>query len=207
MTVARRLAANFSTARHGASIAFASDLPPAAGMSSSSALMVMTFLLLGECNRVAEDPAFRANIQSLEELAGYLGTVENGQTFKGLVWRSWRGDIRRQRRSHRHTLCPSRQVGRSSPTARCVSNGRLKRRTTIFRDRCKRRRGREDGRSSRALQSGVALRQCRDRSLAEGNRPMDPHLAAIVRERARCRLAHCAFCWVNASTPTSRNKS
>ena len=84
MTVARRLAANFSSARRGVSMAFASDLPPAAGMSSSSALMVMTFLLLRDLNGVERDPAYLDNIQSLEDLAGYLGTVENGQSFKQL---------------------------------------------------------------------------------------------------------------------------
>ncbi|MHC4406808.1 MAG: galactokinase family protein, partial [Planctomycetota bacterium] len=36
MTVARRIARNFPEARRGADVAFASDLPPAAGMSSSS---------------------------------------------------------------------------------------------------------------------------------------------------------------------------
>lgn len=84
-TAARRMAANFPSLRYGATVAFASDLPPAAGMSSSSALMVMTFLLLGDLNHLARDAAYRENIQSREDLAGYLGTVENGQTFKRLV--------------------------------------------------------------------------------------------------------------------------
>jgi galactokinase len=85
MTVARRITANFSSVRRGATIGLASDLPPAAGMSSSSALMVLTFLLLGQINSVTDDPAFRANIRTREDLAGYLGTVENGQTFGHLV--------------------------------------------------------------------------------------------------------------------------
>ena len=52
MTVARRLARNFPAARHGADLAFASDLPPAAGMSSSSALIVATYLALAAVNQV-----------------------------------------------------------------------------------------------------------------------------------------------------------
>ena len=44
MTVVRRLARNFPECRLGMDLAFASDLPPAAGMSSSSALIVATFL-------------------------------------------------------------------------------------------------------------------------------------------------------------------
>lgn len=85
MTVVRRVAANFPAAKTGATIAFASDLPPAAGMSSSSALMVMTFLLLEHLNRLRAAPEFRKNIHSLEDLAEYLGTVENGQTFRQLA--------------------------------------------------------------------------------------------------------------------------
>jgi len=85
MTVARRIARNFPKATRGATIALASDLPPAAGMSSSSALMVAIFLALARTNALFEEPAFRANIHSLTDLAGYLGTVENGQTFGTLV--------------------------------------------------------------------------------------------------------------------------
>src|SRR5919204_2824739 len=39
-TVARRIARNFPAVRRGADILFTSDLPPAAGLSSSSALIV-----------------------------------------------------------------------------------------------------------------------------------------------------------------------
>ena len=56
MTVARRLARNFPSARRGAEIALASDLPPAAGMSSSSALVVAVALALIEINRPAAPP-------------------------------------------------------------------------------------------------------------------------------------------------------
>jgi len=85
MTVARRIAQNFPGAYRGATIALASDLPPAAGMSSSSALMVAIFLALAEVNGLYERSEFRQNVRSLTDLAGYLGTVENGQSFGSLV--------------------------------------------------------------------------------------------------------------------------
>jgi galactokinase len=84
MTAARRIARNFPQATCGADIAFASDLPPAAGMSSSSAMIVAMFLALSEVNGLPESPPYRENIHSLTDLADYLGTVENGQTFGAL---------------------------------------------------------------------------------------------------------------------------
>jgi galactokinase len=84
-TVARRMARNFPEARRGAEIAFASDLPPAAGMSSSSALMVAIFLALADVNQLAASRVYQENIHNPTDLAGYLGTVENGQTFGTLV--------------------------------------------------------------------------------------------------------------------------
>ena len=85
MTVARRIARNFPEARRGATIALANDLPLAAGMSSSSALMVAIFLALAEVNGLYQRPLFRENVHNLTDLAGYLGTVENGQSFGSLV--------------------------------------------------------------------------------------------------------------------------
>jgi galactokinase len=81
MTVARRLARNFSQARRGADIAFVSDLPPASGMSSSSAMIVSTYLVLAAANGLEALPAHRRNLPDPLSLAAYLGTVENGQTF------------------------------------------------------------------------------------------------------------------------------
>ncbi len=85
MTVARRIAKNFPDASRGANLAFASDLPPAAGMSSSSAMIVATFLALANMNDLARRDEYRQNIKQPTDLAGYLGTVENGQTFGSLV--------------------------------------------------------------------------------------------------------------------------
>jgi galactokinase len=85
MTVARRVARNFAGRFGGADIAFASDLPPAAGLSSSSALMIATFLALDGVNDLRNRPEYVANIRSDEDLASYLATVENGQTFGTLI--------------------------------------------------------------------------------------------------------------------------
>ena len=84
-TTVRRLARNFPDARRGATLALASDLPPAAGMSSSSAFMVSIFLALEAVNNLPASALYRDNIHELTDLAGYLGTVENGQTFGTLV--------------------------------------------------------------------------------------------------------------------------
>ncbi|MBN2295211.1 MAG: hypothetical protein JXM70_22465, partial [Pirellulales bacterium] len=81
MTVARRIARNYPGISTGADISFASDLPPAAGMSSSSAMMIAVFLSLAHVNRLYRRDEYRSEIQSLTDLAGYLGTVENGQNF------------------------------------------------------------------------------------------------------------------------------
>ena len=84
-TVLRRVARNFPAADAGADIAFGSDLPPASGMSSSSAFMIAVFLAIAAINGLERRHACRENIRSLTDLAGYLGTVENGQTFGDLA--------------------------------------------------------------------------------------------------------------------------
>jgi galactokinase len=85
MTVARRLAQNFPDARTGADIAFTSDLPSAAGLSSSSALVVGIFLALATINRLAESGPYREWIRTPADLADYLGAVENGHDYRGLT--------------------------------------------------------------------------------------------------------------------------
>ncbi len=84
-TVLRRVARNFPDARIGADLAFASDLPPASGMSSSSAFMVAVFLAMAALNELDRAPAYLEAIGAPTDLAGYLGTVENGRTFGPLA--------------------------------------------------------------------------------------------------------------------------
>lgn len=84
LTVARRLARNFPAAHTGADLAIAGNLPLAAGLSSSSALVTAMALALIEVNELAATDAYRRSITSVEDLAGYLGCVENGQSFGAL---------------------------------------------------------------------------------------------------------------------------
>lgn len=83
-TVVRRIAANFPGCRSGADIAFLSDLPMAAGMSSSSALMIVIFLILAKANDLESSADHRREVRSVDDLASYLGCVENGETFGSL---------------------------------------------------------------------------------------------------------------------------
>jgi galactokinase len=83
--VARRLADNFRGAPLGADLVIASDLPRAAGLSSSSALVVGLALALIRRAALDAAPAWRASIRSGFDLGGYLGAVENGLTFGGLA--------------------------------------------------------------------------------------------------------------------------
>ena len=86
-TVARRLAANFGPegALAGADVAFESTLPLAAGVSSSSALVVATYLALAEVNDLSGRPLHRSAIPTREALGDYLGAVENGLDYGPLA--------------------------------------------------------------------------------------------------------------------------
>lgn len=83
--VTRRLARNFPGATLGLDLTFVSDLPRAAGVSSSSALVVGVALALIRRAGLEERPEWRAVIQDSLDLAGYLGAVENGLTFRSLA--------------------------------------------------------------------------------------------------------------------------
>lgn len=84
--VGRRLSQNFTECKlRGVDISFKSDLTQAAGMSSSSALMIMVFVALERMNNLRSTQTFATNIRTDLDLAEYLGCVENGQTFRGLT--------------------------------------------------------------------------------------------------------------------------
>jgi galactokinase len=85
MTVARRLARDFPGLATGADVALHSDLPAASGMSSSSALVVGTFLCLASAHGFADHSRFRAEVRDADDLASYLAAVESGQGFGGLA--------------------------------------------------------------------------------------------------------------------------
>jgi galactokinase len=86
-TVVSRVAQNFAGPIRGANIVFISDLPSAAGLSSSSALIIAVFEAIAWVNWLRERIEYKSNISNIEDLAGYLGTVENGQTFGSLQGR------------------------------------------------------------------------------------------------------------------------
>jgi len=83
-TVVSRLSTNFERVNRGADIVYAADLPADAGMSSSSALVIATFIALSKANDLRSNTVFRSVISSGEELAAYLGAVENGRSFRHL---------------------------------------------------------------------------------------------------------------------------
>ena len=82
--VALRLAANFPGAHLGTDIALVSNLPRAAGLSSSSALVVGLATAMARRADLAHRAEWRAAIVTPLDLAGYLGAVENGLTFPSL---------------------------------------------------------------------------------------------------------------------------
>ncbi|GAA1486730.1 galactokinase family protein [Brachybacterium fresconis] len=84
-TVAARLEKNFPGQLRGADVTVTSTLPLAAGMSSSSALVVGLALALIDLSGLAADPAFTREITTIEKLGEYCGTIENGQSFGSLA--------------------------------------------------------------------------------------------------------------------------
>ena len=82
---ARRLAANFPGADIGADIAFTSDLPRAAGLSSSSALIIALANVLIRRGRLEGRDEWMTTIGSIEQRVEYFGCVENGDSFRALA--------------------------------------------------------------------------------------------------------------------------
>jgi galactokinase len=81
----RRLSRNFPGAALGARIVFDSDLPHAAGISSSSALVIAIAEALVARGRLQERAEWREAIRSDEDRAGYFGCLENGADFGTLA--------------------------------------------------------------------------------------------------------------------------
>jgi galactokinase len=81
MTVAARLAHDFPGIKTGADIVFASDLPRASGMSSSSSLIVAMFFALAQANSLWQTDAYRRAFPTPEDLAGYIAAIESGGSF------------------------------------------------------------------------------------------------------------------------------
>ncbi|AXK47269.1 galactokinase [Brachybacterium saurashtrense] len=85
-TVLARLTENFGPLR-AARVAITSDLPPASGMSSSSALLTGTALALADLNGLPQSAAWTSQIPDRVALAGYAASIENGKSFGTLAGR------------------------------------------------------------------------------------------------------------------------
>lgn len=79
--VARWLATCFPGQISGATVAFESALPKAAGLSSSSALVTATFLALCSVSACARADAFATAVHDAATLADCLGAIEAGRPF------------------------------------------------------------------------------------------------------------------------------
>ena len=83
--VARRLARHFPGINTGIDLSISANLPAAAGMSSSSALVIAVHLALAAANRLNERPEYRADLATNEDLVPYLGCHENGAGYRRFV--------------------------------------------------------------------------------------------------------------------------
>ncbi|HRP07447.1 MAG TPA: galactokinase family protein, partial [Gemmatimonadales bacterium] len=83
LTVLRRMARDFGGTQLGMDAALASSLPSAAGISSSSALVISIFLPLASFNRLDRHAAWLPEFNEPGGLAGYLGAAENGLAYRG----------------------------------------------------------------------------------------------------------------------------
>lgn len=84
-TVVSRLQRNFGDGIGGADFALASNLPPAAGVSSSSALTVGLTLALATLFDLPSHPRWALALPDRSALAGYIGALENGMDFGELT--------------------------------------------------------------------------------------------------------------------------
>lgn len=83
--VVSRLVSNFPGLLPGVRIEVTSTLPPASGMSSSSAMVVGVARCLIDMGGLDHTFPFRREIDGPETLAGYLACVENGMSFGELA--------------------------------------------------------------------------------------------------------------------------
>ncbi|NNF04971.1 MAG: hypothetical protein HKN17_10955 [Rhodothermales bacterium] len=79
--VVRRIVRHFGTPGSGVFVAFESDLPQAAGMSSSSALLTTAALSILCATDVSSSSRFRSAVTGREQLAEFLGAVEAGTSY------------------------------------------------------------------------------------------------------------------------------
>lgn len=80
ISVVRRVARDFPAAKTGMNLVIRSSLPSAAGLSSSSAMVIACFLPLAALNALRQHEPWAA-IADEDALAEYLGAMENGRAF------------------------------------------------------------------------------------------------------------------------------
>ncbi|ASK65568.1 galactokinase [Brachybacterium avium] len=85
-TVLARLTDNFGPLRP-ARLTVSSDLPPASGMSSSSAMITGAAMALADLNGLPETAAWTSQLPDRMALAGYAASIENGKSFGTLAGR------------------------------------------------------------------------------------------------------------------------
>src|SRR5687767_4154322 len=79
-----RLRKNFPAAQLSTRIAFASDLPPAAGLSSSSALVIAIAESLIARSGIERSERWLSSIRTPEDRVTYFSCIENGASFERL---------------------------------------------------------------------------------------------------------------------------
>jgi galactokinase len=85
-------------------------------MSSSSALVVAIFAVLSAVNDLPSRSEYRSNVHTVEDLAGHLGCIENGQAFGTLAGG---GGVGTFGGSEDHTAILTSEAGRLKQYAFC----------------------------------------------------------------------------------------
>ncbi|MFL5619196.1 MAG: galactokinase, partial [Gemmatimonadaceae bacterium] len=84
VAVARRFARDFPHARRGVELELTSTLPPSAGLSSSSAVVVAVATALFDANSMDDDRGARAIVGDPMARAEYIGAMETGAPYEHL---------------------------------------------------------------------------------------------------------------------------
>lgn len=82
---ARRLLSHAPTPTSGVRLVFRGDIPSASGMSSSSALLVLSALALFLVPEVAANPRLKESVGSTGELCAFMGAIESGYDFGSMT--------------------------------------------------------------------------------------------------------------------------
>lgn len=81
LAVARRFARDFPDARTGVKVELTSEIPPSAGLSSSTALVVALASALVDANDLERDERWRSAIPDAVSRAEYFAAMETGAAF------------------------------------------------------------------------------------------------------------------------------